>query len=115
VVPVPVRVSVATAFDALLVTERVALKVPVAVGVNLTLMGALCPAATVTGRLEIEEKAFVDTAMAETVSDAEPELAAFTVRVLLEPVVTLPKLIGVFPRERVPTAGGGAGAPALTP
>jgi hypothetical protein len=35
----------------LLVTEIVALKFPATLGANLTLMVALCPAATVAGRM----------------------------------------------------------------
>lgn len=49
--PAPVRLTVLVAFEASLVMVAVALKVPTAFGVKLTVTVTLCPEATVTGRL----------------------------------------------------------------
>lgn len=91
-VPVPERATSITVFEALLVIAAVALKVPAALGVKLTLMGVFCPAATVTGRLgEISEKYLVDMATLLMVTDADPEFEMVMGRVLLLPAATLPK------------------------
>ena len=101
-VPVPESGRFVTVFDALLVTESVALKAPTASGVNWMLIVVLCPAATVIGRLGVtREKYLVEIAAALTVTDAGPEFVAVTVRVLLLPAATLPKSRVVVNRERV--------------
>jgi len=109
-----VRATCMRLSDALLVMESVALKIPVAVGANFTLMGVLCPAARVTGRVEVRENTLVEMVIAVMLTEADPELVALTVRVLLEPVVTLPNATDAFCKERVPTEVEG-GPPALTP
>lgn len=101
-VPVPESASSGTVLDASLVMETVLLKVPAALGVNLILIVALCPAVTVTGRLgETREKYLVEIVTLLTVTDAGPEFVAVAVRVLLLPSVTLPKSSVAFSRERV--------------
>jgi hypothetical protein len=66
------------------------------------LIVALCPAATVIGRLgAIREKYWVEIAALLTLTDAGPEFVAVTVRVLLLPAVTLPKSRVAVSRERV--------------
>jgi len=101
-VPVPESVSSGTVLDALLVMESVALKVPGALGANLMLIVALCPAGTVTGRPgETREKYLVEIVALLTVTDAGPEFVAVAVRVSLLPAATLPKSSVVFSSERV--------------
>lgn len=101
--PTPLSGSCIAEFDALLVIESVALKVPAAVGENLMLMGALWPAAIVSGRpVEVSENWLAEIVATDTVSDAFPELVALKERVLLLPAATLPKLRPVLARESVP-------------
>ena len=91
-VPVPDSERLVTGSDAVLVIERVALKVPAAFGRKATLIWTLCPAAMVIGRLgELREKYLVEIAMLVMVSDADPEFVAVVEMVLLVPVLTLPK------------------------
>lgn len=91
-VPVPDSERLVTGSDAVLVIERVALKVPATFGRKATLIWTLCPAAMVIGRLgELREKYLVEIAMLLMVSDADPEFVAVVEMVLLEPVLTLPK------------------------
>lgn len=93
----------------------VALKAPVAVGANVTLRLALWPAASVVGRVgDVSEKYLVEMVALLMVTDAFPGFVALTVRVLLLPGVTLPKLRLAFPRERLPT-GLEEPPPELTP
>jgi hypothetical protein len=101
--------------DALLLSASVALKVPEAVGANFTLRFALCPAASVMGKADVREKALVEMVPAETMTEAEPELVALMVKVLLLPLATLPKLSDGDPMESVPAGGGVVDEPALTP
>ena len=102
VVPVPDSVISGTVFDASLVMESVALKVPTALGVNLMLIVVLWPAVTVTGRLgETREKYLVEIVALLTVTDAGPEFVAVAVKVLLLPAATLPKSSVAFCSERV--------------
>jgi hypothetical protein len=76
---------------------------------------ALWPAARVAGRLgALREKYLVEIVAPLMTTDALPEFVAVTVRVLLLPGVTLPKLRLAFPRERLPTAFVEP-PPALTP
>jgi hypothetical protein len=101
-VPVPESERFVTVFDASLVMESVPLNAPAALGENLILIVALCPAVTVTGRLgETREKYGEDIAALLTVTDAGPELVAVAVRVLLLPAATLPKSSVVLSRESV--------------
>jgi len=91
-VPVPDSERLVTGCDAVLVIERVALKLPAAFGRKATLIWTLFPAAMVIGRLgELREKYLVEIAMLLMVSDADPEFVAVVEMVLLEPVLTLPK------------------------
>lgn len=91
-VPVPDSERLVTGSDAVLVIERVALKVSAAFGRKATLIWTLCPAAMVIGRLgELREKYLVEIAMLLMVSDADPEFVAVVEMVLLVPVLTLPK------------------------
>jgi len=101
-VPVPESERFVTVFDASLVMESVPLNAPAALGANLILIVALCPAVTVTGRLgETREKYGEDIAALLTVTDAGPEFVAVAVRVLLLPAATLPKSSVVLSRESV--------------
>lgn len=78
------------------------LNAPAALGVNLTLSVALCPAAIRTGRLgAVSEKYLVERAAPLMVIGAFPEFVAATVTVLLLPTATLPKLREVDASERV--------------
>jgi hypothetical protein len=104
--PVPERVRLVTEFDASLLIVTVALKVPLASGVNTMLRVVLCPAAIVRGRLgALIAKYLVETDALEIVTDAFPEFVAVTVRVLLPPALTLPKSRLAFPRVRLPLCG----------
>ena len=90
--PIPASERFETASEALLVTARVALKLPTVLGENETLMVAACPAAIVTGRLgAFREKYWVEMAALLTVIAVSPVLDAVTVMVLLLPAGTLPK------------------------
>lgn len=103
-VPTPLSGSCITEFDALLVIDSVALNVPAAAGENVMLIGALCPAAMVSGRLvEVRENWPAEIVATDTVRDAFPELVALKERVLLFPAATLPKLRPVVARESVPS------------
>jgi len=104
--PLPLNGILTRASDALLVRASVALYVPLPGGVNWTLNVVLCPAAMVTGRLDINVKALVEMLAAETVTDAVPELVALMVRVLLLPLVIVPKPSDDAPMESRPDAGG---------
>jgi hypothetical protein len=107
VVPVPESVRVVTVFEASLVMVTVALKSPPALGANSMVIGTLCPAPMVTGRLgAVREKYLVEIVALLTVTDAVPELVALTVRVLLPPAATLPKFKLESARERLLLGGG---------
>lgn len=94
----------------------VALKVPAALGVKAILIVALWPAATVRGRVgALREKYWVEIATLLTVTDAEPEFVAVTVRVSLLPAATLPKFRVAAPKESVLLCCWPEGPPALTP
>ena len=102
VTPVPVSDSVEVAFDALLEIEAVALKVPTAVGENVTVTVVLCPAATVTGRLGATSwKSWLEIETLLTVTDAGPEFVATIDRVAVVPTATFPKFSVPFANERV--------------
>ena len=90
--PVPLSETVFGPFVASLTMEAVALKVPAALGVNTTLTGKLCPAATVTGRLgALNAKYLVENDTLLTVTDTVPVLETVKLTVLLVPAVTVPK------------------------
>ena len=76
-VPVPVRFAVCGLLLALSVTVKVPLRVPVAVGVNVTLIAQLAPAASVPPQLLVWAKSPL-TPMLEMVSAAEPEFESVT-------------------------------------
>ena len=102
-VPTPVSEMFALALDALLITESVALKVPTVLGENAMLIVALCPGATVAGRLGvIREKNCVEMAALLTVIEVSPLFVAVKVNVSLVPAGTLPKLRPVVPMLRTP-------------
>jgi len=77
----------------------------------------LCPAARETGRVgAVSEKYLVENATPLTLTVAVPEFVAVTVRVLLAPVVMLPKLRFIALNESVPDGWPGEPEPpALTP
>lgn len=102
-VPEPERVAVSVGVEASLVTLRVALKAAATFGVNVMLNVALCPLATVTGKVgEVNAKYFVEMEALLMVTDALPEFVAVKVRVLLVLGVTFPKSRLALPRTRVP-------------
>jgi hypothetical protein len=112
--PVPESDKFVGALDASLVIATVAVKVPAALGVNLTPRVVLWPAAIVAGRLgDIREKYLLDIVTKLIVITAFPVLLAVTLRVSLLPAVTLPKLRLKSPSDRLPL--GGVVLPALTP
>jgi hypothetical protein len=93
----------------------VALKFPAELGLNMTFIGTLCPAAIITGRLgAVREKSFVEITALLTVTDAAPVFIALTVMVLVLPAATLPKLRLLAGTERLPTCCCSV-CPALTP
>jgi hypothetical protein len=103
VVPVPVNGRIIELLEALLVNEMLPLKFPAAAGAKLMLTVALCPAANVRGRLgETSEKEFEEIVAAVTVRDAPPVFEALTIKVLLLPAATLPKLTDELARLSVP-------------
>ena len=100
-VPTPVSEMFALALDALLITVRVALKVPTVLGENEMLIVALCPGATVAGRLGVmREKNCVEMAALLTVIEVSPLFVAVKFSVSLVPAGTLPKLRPVVPMVR---------------
>ena len=100
--PVPARARLADALEASLLTVTVALKAPLPFGENTKLTEALCPDAIVTGRLgEARAKYLLEIAIPLTVIELVPEFVAKTVRVLLLPATTLPKLRLAAPKESV--------------
>lgn len=114
--PVPASETSVTVSEASLVMAAVALKVPVAFGVNLMLIGALCPAATVMGKLgAVTEKYWVEMEIPLTVTDAGPEFETVSGNVLLVPAATLPKPRLKLPTESVVVCCWLDGPPALTP
>lgn len=118
--PAPVRATLLVAFEALLVIVAVALKVPIAFGVKLTVTVVLCPAATVTGRVgETSVKNGVEIETLLTVTDVLPELVATNDNVAVFPSVTVPKFSVPLFRESVPlppcVGDCAMEGPALTP
>lgn len=91
-VPVPVADAVRLEFEALLLNVRFAVADPVVVGVNVTVNGALCPAAIVVGS---EIPVIVNAELSE--------LTELTVT--LPPVaVSVPAAVPLLPSATLPTA-----------
>jgi hypothetical protein len=100
-VPTPASEMFVLALDALLITESVALKAATVLGENEMLIVALCPGATVAGRLgAMREKNCVEMAALLTVIEVSPLFVAVKVNVLLVPAGTLPKSRPVVPKVR---------------
>ena len=115
-VPVPDSETVEVAFTALLETVATALYDPAAEGANSMLSVALCPEPIVTGKLgPVTEKPCADTVAPLIVSDAVPEFVAVTLKVLLDPAATLPKLKLPLASDRSPLPWFPEPPPALTP
>ena len=113
-VPVPKRLTVAV-LEALLVIVAVALKVPAALGANVTLTWVLCPSARDSGRLgEFREKYLVEKVTLLIVTVPGPEFVTVAERVSLLPAATLPKFRVPFVMDRVPVCTW-TEAPALMP
>ena len=90
-------------FDALLLTETVALKAPAALGINTRLIVEFWPTAIVTGRLgPLREKFWLEIATLLIVTEAAPVFETVVVSVLLVPAVTLPNSRLALPRTKVP-------------
>lgn len=90
--------------EALLAIVTVALKDPTAFGVNARLKVAFCPVAMVAGRLgAVSEKLLLEIVALVTVTAADPEFVAVTVRVLVVPATTLPKSMLAFASDRLPS------------
>lgn len=81
------------------------------------LIGVLCPASTVRGKVgPVTVKYFDDTDAPFTKADAWPLFVTETVRILLLPAVIVPKLRLPTPSARFPLGGGWLELPAaLTP
>ena len=102
-VPVPDSARVWVPSEALLATERVALKFAAAFGVNEMLNVMLCPAASDRGRDgALIAKYLVENEAPLTLTVLFPELLAVTVRVLVLFVVTSPKSRVALARTRFP-------------
>jgi len=114
VAPVPLNATMVWASLALLPIVMVALNAPVVLGLNVRLMGVLCPAAIDIGRLGAARvKYFDEMETLVTLTAAVPVFVAVTDTVLLLPGATLPKARDGLGRESVPRTG--LEFPALTP
>ena len=101
--PVPVREILSDGLDASLEMEVEELTVPAALGVKVMLIGALWPAAIVSGRPGLaSEKDPLAKLTALMVSDADPEFVAVVEMLLLLPTAMLPKLRDELFTESVP-------------
>lgn len=79
---------------------------PAAVGANFAVKIVEAPATIVLGAVKPDTlKPDPDTEVAEMVILAEPEFRMVTIVVWLEPTATLPKLIEVGEKSRVPMVG----------
>ena len=106
--PVPDNEISVIALEASLPIAAVALKLPAAFGLNASVSDALCPAATVTGRLgAVNEKYFVDTDALLMLTDVFPVLLTESVSTLLLPAATLPKSNACAPNDKLPVVVGG--------
>lgn len=102
-VPVPESDSVAEVLLASLVTVAVAVNVPAASGEKETVIGTLCPTATVMGMLgEVSAKYLLENDTPLTLTESGPELDAVKVRVLVVPACTLPNCsVAIFNKSVV--------------
>ena len=99
----PDSAILATESDALLVTERVAPKVPAALGVKLMFTVTLCPAATVIGKAgPVSEKYLVEMLKLLMVIEVDPEFVAVVERLLVVPALTPPKSRDATANNKVP-------------
>jgi hypothetical protein len=93
-VPVPLKVTVAGEFGALLTIEMLPLALPADVGANLALKVVLSPAPNVSGAvIPVVLKPAPVTVTAEIVAVAEPPFVRVMVCELLVPVATLPNAV----------------------
>ena len=89
----PLSVTLAGEFVALLTIETLPLSVPAADGLNCTLNDTLCPTASVTGTVApVTAKPVPLAAICETATEELPELVSVTSCVEVLPALTLPKL-----------------------
>ena len=101
--PVPDSETVTVGLEAFEVTVATALKLPAALGENMTLTGVLCPAVSVIGMLgAVSEKYWVEIATLLIVTDVVPELVAVADTVLLLPGAIVPKFNVADDRESEP-------------
>ncbi len=108
VVPVPLRAITVGELEALLASDRLPVTLPVAVGANFTWKVALCPAASVAGKVRpLRLKPLPVTVAWEMVTLL---VLAVTVTFCVEllPVSTLPKLSEVGLAAKVPAVGARA-------
>jgi hypothetical protein len=90
--PVPLRVSTAGEFEALLAKDALSEAEPLAWGVKVIVNEALCPAASVSGNeIPLNVNSEVPN-VAEDIATLEPEALSEPDRLLLLPTMTLPKL-----------------------
>jgi hypothetical protein len=90
--PEPVRPTLRLGFDALLLTVRLPVAVPVAVGLKVTLSDVDCPAASVSGRVGCVTANPVPVTLTWLIVPLEPPaLVIWTVLVAVVEVVTEPK------------------------
>lgn len=103
VTPVPVSGTVTEPSEALLVMERVPVNAPAVLGEKTRLTGVVWPASIAMGTLGVANaKDWLENEALLTVTEADPVFVAFTVRVLLLPVVTEPKSTLDAPRDNMP-------------
>lgn len=103
VTPVPVSGTVTALSEALLVMESVPLNAPAVFGEKTRLTGVVWPASSAMGKVGVANvKDWLENEALLTVTEADPVLVAFTVTVLLLPVVTEPKSTLAVPSDKVP-------------
>jgi len=90
--PLPLRAICAGEFAALLLTNKLPLTEPVAVGAKFTLNVVLCPAPKLSGVNPLIVKPAPVTLSLETFTLVLPVLVNVTVWLLLLPTFTFPKL-----------------------
>jgi hypothetical protein len=91
--PVPLKAMAVGEFGALLTSDTLPVTLPVAAGAKATLKFAVCPTASVKGRVSpLVLKPAPVTVAWEIVRLALPELVRVTVWVFVVPTTTLPKL-----------------------
>jgi hypothetical protein len=91
VTPAPVKVSIVGLVSALLLKEMLPEAVPLLCGVNVTLTGALCPAASASGNetpFKLNSGLLV---LADETVTLEPLAPSVAVKLLFWPTVMLPK------------------------